>query len=245
MSLPWFRLYRELKDDPKVGLLDDSSFRVFIESLCWACEKADGQGGTGLTMENASWAYRRNVTVALHALIGNGMLALKPSGEIMVPKWEDRQKMSDSSAERVRKYREKKSVTLPVTLHVTECNALEENRIDENRVKPPKVPQGGQKGPIQLRAEAIFKRKPETPLTTSEATAFRKNREVLKSTGEDDWRVLEQFYAAPQSETFSRKDLATLVNNWNGEIDRAKAWCAPNRNGTAKKSLAEKLIDEL
>lgn len=80
------------------------------------------------------------------------------------------------------------------------------------------------KGPLQLRAERLMRRRPETPLTSSESRAFKKNSQAIKSTTEEDWLVLEKFYGAPQEETYSRKDLATLVNNWNGEIDRAKAW---------------------
>lgn len=98
-------------------------------------------------------------------------------------------------------------------------------REDTEYQKTPIVPlQGTQKGPLQLRAEAIFRRRPDTPLTVPEERAFKKNLPAIEATTEADWRLLEAFYAAPQSETFARKDLATLVNNWNGEIDRARAW---------------------
>ena len=139
MSLPWFRVYRELKDDPKVGTLDDASFRVFIESLCWACEKGNG-GGTGLTVETSEWAFRRNVTQSLQSLFQKQLLAVSETGEIVVPKWSERQKMSDSSAERVRKYRVKHGVTL----QKRSSNAIEENRIEENRIDktPPVAPKG-------------------------------------------------------------------------------------------------------
>lgn len=134
MSLPWFRVYRELKDDPKMGALDDASFRVFIESLCWACER-EAMGRTGLTVESANWAFRRNVTQPLQDLLQKRLLVLTPDGEIMVPKWEERQKSSDSSAERVRKFRALRNVTLQETLHVTKCNGAEESRGDESRVE--------------------------------------------------------------------------------------------------------------
>lgn len=81
-----------------------------------------------------------------------------------------------------------------------------------------------QKSPLQLRVEALKGRRPTTPLTATEQKAFQKNSKAIEATTEDDWKALQDFYASPQSETFSRKDLATLVNNWNGEIDRAKAW---------------------
>ena len=132
MSLPWFRVYRELKDDPKMGELSDASFRVFIESLCWACEQ-ERMGLTGLRLDNANWAFRRNVIEPLQDLLQRQMLSTTSDGEIMVPKWEKRQKSSDSSAERVRKYRAKKNVTLPETLLKRPCNGAEESRVEEIR----------------------------------------------------------------------------------------------------------------
>lgn len=97
-----------------------------------------------------------------------------------------------------------------------------EKRREENNT--PIVPKGTVKGPLQLRAEAIFRRKPETPLTAREARAFTTSRGAIEATTEADWLLLEAFYAAPQSETYARKDLATLIANWSGEIDRARLW---------------------
>jgi len=80
------------------------------------------------------------------------------------------------------------------------------------------------KDSLQLRIGAIFRRKPETPLGASEVRAMKNNRAAIEATSEDDWQLLEAFYKAPQTETFARKDLAALVNNWNGEIDKARLW---------------------
>jgi hypothetical protein len=93
------------------------------------------------------------------------------------------------------------------------------------------------KGPLQLRAEALMNRRPETPLTAKESRAFSKNRKAIEATTEEDWKALEAFYKAPQEQTFARKDLATLVNNWNGEIDRAKKWLAAPNAGDRKEKL--------
>jgi uncharacterized protein YdaU (DUF1376 family) len=91
----------------------------------------------------------------------------------------------------------------------------------------PLPPKGG-KGPIQLRAEKMFNRRIETPLTKTEVRAFKNNRSVLELTTEDDWILLERFYALPQEKTKARKSLDVLINNWNGEIDRAKAYFGAN-----------------
>ena len=106
---------------------------------------------------------------------------------------------------------------------VPEVNSPSPSPSSNNTPLPPK---GGmkEKGVLQLRAEAIFSRRPETPLTSAEVRAFSKNKDAIKSTIESDWLILERFYSQPQSKTFARKDLATLLNNWNGEIDRAKAY---------------------
>lgn len=97
------------------------------------------------------------------------------------------------------------------------------------------------KGPLQLRAERLMRRRPETPLATNEQRAFKNSRAAIEATTEDEWIALEKFYSAPQQETFHRTDLGTLLNNWNGEIDRAKAWLA---NPTARKPKVP-LTDQL
>ena len=89
------------------------------------------------------------------------------------------------------------------------------------QTQPPKA-----KAKVQLRAERLMARRESTPLTSGEARAYSKNRAAIEATTEDDWKLLERFYAAPQSKTYARKDLATLLNNWNGEIDRARKWHA-------------------
>jgi hypothetical protein len=84
--------------------------------------------------------------------------------------------------------------------------------------------EGPKKGRLQLRTEALMRRRESTPLSVAERKAFAKARGVIEATAEEDWVLLEEFYRAPQEETFARKDLAALLNNWNGEIDRARGW---------------------
>jgi DNA-binding PadR family transcriptional regulator len=102
--------------------------------------------------------------------------------------------------------------------------SITDNTSDNTTERDTPLPPKGGKSPLQLRTEAIFNRRPSTPLTVAEQRAFSKNKEAITATTEDEWRFLERFYAKPQSETYSRKSLAALLNNWNGEIDRAKAY---------------------
>ena len=134
MSLPWFRFYREVKDDPKMGELDDATFRVFVECLCWACE-CERSGCTGLKMDGVNWAFRRNVTETLQKLLQKQVLHINEAGELCVTNWEKRQMSSDSSTERVRKYRAKQNETL----QKRPCNGAEERRVDKSRVEESKL----------------------------------------------------------------------------------------------------------
>ena len=95
---------------------------------------------------------------------------------------------------------------------------------------PPIIPQGdkqekteeSKKTELQIRAEKLFRRKLETAWGESEKRAWKKSEASIKTTHEDDWRLLEWFYSIPAEGTYRRRDLATLLNNWGAEIDRAR-----------------------
>jgi len=114
MGMPWFRMYHEMIDDPKIGTLDDSEFRLWVEILCLAC-KAGNNGDTNLTVTETEWKLRRNVTVTFQKLLHAGIVTLHRNGSgietICVEKWNVRQYQSDSSTDRVRKFREKDDET--------------------------------------------------------------------------------------------------------------------------------------
>lgn len=80
------------------------------------------------------------------------------------------------------------------------------------------------KPPYQLRAEKLFRRRITTAYDASERKAWRAAEPCVRETTGEDWAALEKFYAAPQSQTYARKDYATLLNHWNGEVQRAHAW---------------------
>lgn len=107
MTLPWLRLYTEIIDDPKTGTLSDAAFRTYIELLCLARKRGD-DGETGKTSEELDWQLRRNVTVTLQELLQKQLVTVNDDETIAIPAFGERQRKSDSSAERVRKYRENK-----------------------------------------------------------------------------------------------------------------------------------------
>lgn len=81
--------------------------------------------------------------------------------------------------------------------------------------------QGKQKSKLQLRVEKLMNRRPTTNMDSSESRAYKAALPVIKQTTEDDWQALEEYYRSDVS--YKRMSLATLLNNWNGEIERARA----------------------
>ena len=117
----------------------------------------------------------------------------------------------------------------------------------------PKQPKPGTAIPTksepQLRAERIFRRKPETRLDSSEERAWKKNAQVVAGTSEADWLALEKFYADGGREYLHpRKDLATLLNHWNGELEKAREWSKeqagrPDRSGPSPAQVQKQIAE--
>ena len=77
------------------------------------------------------------------------------------------------------------------------------------------------------RARAIFRMRPTTPLDRAQARAWKVAAPTITATfSPTDWATLEAYYAAeiPARDDIRRRDLATLLNNWSGELTRARRW---------------------
>jgi len=76
------------------------------------------------------------------------------------------------------------------------------------------------------RARMLFRMRPSTPLDSAQLRSWKKNKGAVESTSEEDWLMLEWLYAQgtgpKEAGEYRRKDLATLLGNWNGEIQRAR-----------------------
>ncbi|MFZ4778072.1 MAG: hypothetical protein ACOYM3_22095 [Terrimicrobiaceae bacterium] len=103
-----------------------------------------------------------------------------------------------------------------------------EERIGEERIRQEEV----QEKPddlLLIRAKGLFTSRPvRTPirLDRSQSTAWKKNKGAVAATSEEDWLLLEEAYAQTDGPAcvYRRKDLAQLLNNWNGEIMRSEDW---------------------
>jgi hypothetical protein len=72
--------------------------------------------------------------------------------------------------------------------------------------------------PEQLEVGSWFGRRPTTAWSEKELKAWAK---VPKPIDPDDWQALRWFYTQSGCD-YLRRDIVTLLNNWTGEIDRAK-----------------------
>lgn len=107
MSKQWFRVYADMPENPKIGMLDDASYRCWIECLCFAAQQGDS-GRIG-TLQEINWKLRRDYTEQLKILITRD--AIRLNGDVYyVKNWRHRQYESDSSKTRTQKYRAAKKL---------------------------------------------------------------------------------------------------------------------------------------
>jgi uncharacterized protein YdaU (DUF1376 family) len=76
------------------------------------------------------------------------------------------------------------------------------------------------------RARMLFRMRPSTQLDSSQLRSWKKNKGAVETTSEEDWLLLEWLFAQgtgkAEAGEYRRKDLGTLLANWNGEIQRAR-----------------------
>ena len=73
--------------------------------------------------------------------------------------------------------------------------------------------------PQMLEVASWYNRRPTTVWSKKEMRAWKEIASWFKFEG-DEWNALKWLYTRSGS-TYCRKDLCTLLNNWQGEIDRA------------------------
>jgi hypothetical protein len=123
MANPWFRLYAEFANDPKVQMLSETEQRRLVMLFCFRCNGhvtlQDEEVAFQLRISNDEWLSTKA------NFLSKGFI--NTTNEVL--NWDKRQFVSDSSAARVAKHREKKkqecnvTVTPPDTDTDTESNA--------------------------------------------------------------------------------------------------------------------------
>lgn len=108
--MQWFRFYHEALDDPKVQQLDGNLFKAWVNLLCLCCRN----GGLPRSVSDIAFALRIDVDGCLTVLqrLSSGGLIDKVSGgadgmHYAIHGWEKRQFKSDTSTDRVKRFRER------------------------------------------------------------------------------------------------------------------------------------------
>lgn len=88
-------------------------------------------------------------------------------------------------------------------------------------------PPAEEKPETLLRAMALFRMRPATPLDRSTRRAWKLAAPAVAATSAAEWSRLEAYYAAdlPDKDDYRRQDLSTLLNNWSGELTKAARYC--------------------
>ena len=74
--------------------------------------------------------------------------------------------------------------------------------------------------PLEIRVGKLLNRKETTRMNEKERAALKQ----IGEPPEEELQLLEEFYNAiiPEEKDFRRTALLTLLNNWNGEVDKAR-----------------------
>jgi hypothetical protein len=109
---------------------------------------------------------------------------------------------------------------------------------------PPIVPQGGRRTDTKEASEwadricKIFRRRLNTPWSAKEIKAFK----IICPIDDDELCMVERYYttASRGDKTWLRREVLTFLNNYRGEVDRARAWCEchPVRSHTLRAPIS-------
>ena len=136
---PWFRFYVRTLNNPKVQRLPSNIFKGWVNLLCLAKET----DGVLPTVEDISFRLRLSKAKAddlISTLKTNGLIDGNKLHD-----WDDMQYPSDSSTERVQRYRERhKEQACNVSSNVSETvqSRVDKIRVDKSIEEPPLPPVG-------------------------------------------------------------------------------------------------------
>ncbi len=115
----WFRFYDDAVNDPKVQRLEPALFKAWVNLLCLASKNE----GWLPPIDDVAFSLRLSEEEAgqmVDALISSGLVD-EIDGKCAPHNWHERQYKSDSSAERVKRFRDKKRNDIKAP-DVTKCN---------------------------------------------------------------------------------------------------------------------------
>jgi len=128
MANPWFRMYSEFATDPKIQMLGEVEQRRYLMLLCLKSCNGD------VTLQDEEVAFQLRISNEEYASTKSVLMLKGLIDESNVPTaWDKRQFVSDSSAARVAKHREKKKRSCNVA--ETKSNALDTDTDTDTDIK--------------------------------------------------------------------------------------------------------------
>lgn len=139
MANPWFRMYSEFANDPKVQMLSEADQRRYVMLLCMRCSNGD------VTLQDEEVAFQLRISeeewrASKARFLSKGLIGAdnKPAS------WGKRQYASDSSAARVAAHRERKKQKAKQASNVTETPPDTETDTEQKEITP--LPPEGEAG---------------------------------------------------------------------------------------------------
>lgn len=201
MSNPWFRLYAEFANDPKVQMMSEAMQRRLVMLFCLRCNGdetlQDDEVTFLLRIDGEEWQQTKAVFVAKGFIDESNNLL----------NWDKRQFKSDSSTERVSRHRERKKAEseLGNVTDETECNVT---------VTAPEAEAEAEQ--TQSRAE-----KKQRPRDDSEY-AFAGN--IIRVTHGDFANLKKHYHSIPDM----RQELFTIDQKFTEDGTSGKYWAKLN-----------------
>lgn len=243
MAGDWIKMRGNLWDDTRVARICDLTGKreaEVIGGLYWLWTMADEQSydGSLIGLSTATIDRKTGVKGLGESLLTVGWLREIPDGLCIVRFDEHNGASAKRRALEAKRKSEtrKDSAKRPHPKRTKDGRDAElDKRYIDNRDISPVVPTGDDHGSsedaVQIppslalsRARSLFRMRESTPLDSSQDRAWKKNRKAAEATTEEDWLLLEWYFAqGGEVAQYRRRDLAQLLNNWNGELDRARA----------------------
>lgn len=185
----------------------------------------------------------QNVETMMAELHLNGLVVFyKANGKpyLQVTNWTERARSDDSKFPQLDNTCEQMFANANKS-----CGILPSSSSSSSSSSPPPIVSGEgskscqQLSETQLRLARLFHRRETTPWSEKERKAFRAIGEIQN----EDLELLERYYAMqfPKDKDYRRRDLCTLLNNFQGELDRARKY---NGNTSITMSLERKIARE-
>lgn len=123
-----------------------------------------------------------------------------------------------------------KSRDVPKNLHIADTDTKADTEAKKEKNIPPN-PQGGfslkvetiqKQDPTRIEVGKLLGRRESTKWSNEEIRLLKSITPILH----DDMSMMKEFYGAflPKESDYRRTTIERLLKNWNGELDKARAW---------------------